>query len=389
MRISRREFAAIGVGAAALAAGRIARGQLPVMPPERQVPNDFPNQDGPGAESLFKWKSLSPTDRVCFGQGGNALLMAVAHGAILIDTKLPGLGDTLKRESEAFGWPVNMVVLTHHHADHVGGTITFVKKQVATVAHRNCPTRVLAQVERMMTSAANKLKEMEAADPPVPPKALEEVRAFVDGAAGIKPVDFTARKGIRMEKQTMGMNELQVDLYHYGPGHTDNDVVVFMPGRNLLHTGDLLFNRVHPVIDLVGGADTRGWQERLKQIMDLCTESTVIVPGHGEVTDRTALQEQYDYFDRLRGIVEQAHGQGKPREEIIATDVPEYAAYQRPQGLKVALGAIYDEMYNPPPPFKYPDSQTLPGNVYEEKGAKQKPDEPVTEKPSEPAPPRP
>ncbi len=363
MNISRRKFATIGLGtAAALAAGRFARGQLPVRPPEHPVPNDFPNQDGPGPEAFFKWKALSVTDRVCFGQGGNALLSCVSHGAILVDTKLPGLGDTLNREGAAFGWPINMVILTHHHRDHVGGTSTFIKKKASTIAHRNCPTRVLFQAEGMMASAQNKLKELEAADPPVPAQVIEEVRAFVESAAEIRPQDFTARSTVREKKQVVGMNELAVELHNFGPGHTDNDLVVFLPARNILHTGDLLFNRIHPVIDLVGGANTRGWQERLKEIQELCSDGTTIIPGHGELTTRAALQEQYDYFDRLRAIVEKAHGEGKPREEIIAIEVPEYAAYQRPQGLGLALGAIYDEMYNPPPPFKYPEGRPVPGS---------------------------
>ena len=47
---------------------------------------------------------------------------------------------------------------------------------------------------------------------------------------------------------------VKVQLRHLGAGHTDNDIIAFLPDRNVIHTGDLLFRKVYPYMDIGGGA---------------------------------------------------------------------------------------------------------------------------------------
>ena len=57
-----------------------------------------------------------------------------------------------------------------------------------------------------------------------------------------------------------------VPAKHYGPAHTGGDIVVFFEKANVVHMGDLMFNRRHPFIDRPAGASIAGWITALEQM---------------------------------------------------------------------------------------------------------------------------
>ena len=44
------------------------------------------------------------------------------------------------------------------------------------------------------------------------------------------------------------VDDLKLELHYMGPAHTTNDVVVWLPERRLLFTGDLVFNGGTPFV---------------------------------------------------------------------------------------------------------------------------------------------
>ncbi|MDX2114936.1 MAG: MBL fold metallo-hydrolase [Planctomycetota bacterium] len=328
MNMSRRSFSRLTLAVAAAGAAGPMRGAL-----ARRA-------DEPGR--YFDWVETAAGAKVATGGGGNVLLVMSRGESLLVDCKNPGLGATLRREAESYGSPLAAVVNTHHHRDHVGGNSAFAG-DVPLWAHARSKERIEGQIEGLLQGGQQTLKQMEASEKPVPRAALEEARRFVEGIAGLQPSSFAPTKLVEAAEETVTLpGGLSARLVHFGPGHTDNDLVVHLPSLNMVHTGDLLFHKRHPFIDFPAGATIEGWKRSLKEINALCDEGTVVVPGHGDLTGRGALQEQADYFDAMIEIVEAARAQGKTREEVIALKPERFAGYGHEQLLPRVLGALFD-----------------------------------------------
>lgn len=90
---------------------------------------------------------------------------------------------------------------------------------------------------------------------------------------------------------TLKVGDKEVRLIDLGPAHTRSDVVAYVPKDRALFTGDLLFNGGHPAV-WAGPVDN--WIKACERMMALDVET--IVPGHGPITDKSALQRLKEYF---------------------------------------------------------------------------------------------
>ncbi|HBS28061.1 MAG TPA: hypothetical protein DEB06_01110 [Phycisphaerales bacterium] len=345
--MTRREFSVRGLAAGAglalfpgLVAGRAWGRQGGESPRPRR--------------SYFEWVSAGAAAddfwaQAAIGEGGNSLIVVRGTDSLLVDTKNAGFGLVLRQEVfDVAGTVPTYVVNTHHHADHIGGNASFIK-DVQLVAHENAKKRIIDQADRLAASAKRALEQAEANEAnkdEVGRRTIANIRAAVEALAATNPEDFGPEKTIPAGKEmTQGALLLErMEFHHFGPGHTDNDIVVRIPGLNLVHTGDLLFYRRHPFIDRSAGATTTGWQNSLRRIMAVCDEKTIVVPGHGPLTDKSALQEQIDYFDKLREIVGKARDEGKTKEEVVAMPSDAFAGYEFQQIWPRTVAAMYEEL---------------------------------------------
>lgn len=301
----------------------------------------------PVAATFFEWKAAAGSAQVAVGRGGNALLVTSGKESLLIDCKNPGLGATLRREAEAFGARLRTLVNTHHHGDHTGGNSAFAK-DMPVIAHANAKARIEAQTQEMLGRAERTLKGLQEGDKPAPQSVIDEVKAFIDTIASIKASDFAPTRLIDQRMEADKFNGLEVQYHHIGAGHTDNDLVVFFPSLNLIHMGDLLFHRNYPFIDLTAGATTIGWQNSLREAIKLCDGKTVVVPGHGDLTDVTGLTMQIEFFDKIRDVVRHAKDvESMTKEEVMALKPGAFEGYGLEQIRPRTLGAIFDELSKP------------------------------------------
>src|ERR1051326_3540879 len=104
--------------------------------------------------TYFKWKALSEDAWVGFGEGGNSLVLLGKSSAALVDCKNAPFGPCLRREAEALGAPVKLVINTHHHPDPPGGSHAFRRDdKVAMVAHEKCKPRIAGNLSRYISQA--------------------------------------------------------------------------------------------------------------------------------------------------------------------------------------------------------------------------------------------
>jgi len=307
----------------------------------------------PDEVRYFQWKPVAESVYAAFGEGGNALAMVGKEQSLLIDTKNAGFGETLRKETVGYGALIGLVINTHHHADHTGGNCAFTK-DLAVLAHEKCKPRIAGNVDRYIAGARNTVRTMFESKK-ISAKGVRDSAMML--AATLDEPGDPARVAALFEptrtttgNETLTVDGKKVELAHVGPGHTDNDLIVFLTDANVLHTGDLVFHRWWPYIDRSGGADTAGWIRSCEKILSLCDDTTVVVPGHGDITDKQGVREQIDFFVTMRDAAAKAVKGGVTRDAFIAQPFDDYKDFAEASKFirPVALGGLYDEAAGTP-----------------------------------------
>ncbi len=220
--------------------------------------------------------------------GGNLGLSIGADGVVLIDDGLPPLTDEIL---EAIGKltedPVDFLINTHVHGDHIGGNAALAEAGATIVAHDKLRERLLAD-------------GMPTPDGPAPaPEAALPVVTFSDSV-------------------TFHLNGRSAYVFHVENAHTDGDAVIHFRDDNVIHAGDVMFNRLFPFIDLDSGGSVGGYIAAQKRILALTDEETQIIPGHGPIAGKADLAEAVAMLEDSRGRVQALLDAGKSKDEILA-----------------------------------------------------------------------
>jgi len=213
--------------------------------------------------------------------GGNLGVLAGEDGVVLIDDGLEALSDkVIAAVGDAAGAPVDFVVNTHVHGDHVGGNAALHSAGARIVAH----DRVR---ERMVEDESDH-------------EALPELTFSSD--------------------MTFHLNGHRARAVHVHRAHTDGDAIIVFPDANVIHTGDVLFNGLFPFIDLDSGGSVEGYIEAQTKIIDLADADTRIIPGHGPLANRADLVRARDMLVDTRERIQALLDEGQSREEILAAN---------------------------------------------------------------------
>ena len=332
-RVSRRGFLATAgcvAGAVALGPAAIARaaasGRL-------------------GAGTYFPWVEVGKGVHAAIdlSSGGNVMVVSGRDAALMVDTKYPAFAAALQREASAFGGPVTHVLNTHHHADHTGGNGVLKGRVEVLMAHEKAVGRIEGQVERYVGAARGGPRqvhmERDGAD-----AVLEEAQAAIEASGSWSPADVVPGVTLSGERESVSIDGIEIVAHHFGAAHTDNDVIVQVVEANVIHTGDTCFHGLHPFFDQTGGVTCRGWIEVVGKILELCDGDTVVVPGHGEVTDRSGLEAQRRYLDQIWESVSAEVAKGTAKDDVVAMtwDFMDGLGFEQVRGR--AIGAVYDEV---------------------------------------------
>ncbi len=231
--------------------------------------------------------------------GGSHLALVSSAGTLLVDAPMTSAVSAKVRAAldEQGAGPLEVVINTHPHPDHARGN-SFLPDGARVMAHENS--------RRRLTERPRPNKLLPAAP------ALEE--RFLPGE--------TVSDGDQLD-----FHGHRVEIWHFGPGHTDGDLAVYFPGANVLHVGDLFHGR--------GGRSAADWQHSggdieslalvLERVLARLPEGARVVGGHGgigQVWARADLAEYQRLLVEITAWVQSEIDAGASVEEVAENGVP-------------------------------------------------------------------
>ncbi len=214
--------------------------------------------------------------------GGNIGLLVGDERIVLVDDGLEPFAPALiDAATEMAGRPVDFVINTHVHADHVGGNAALSAEGATIVAHDNIRSRLVADAEF--------------------------------GAAGLPLVTFS-------DAVTFHVNDHEAFIFHIEAAHTDGDAVIHYRNVNVIHAGDIMFNHLFPFIDLVNGGTVDGYIAGQQKILAMADDETIIIPGHGPVATKADLERDLDVLIDCKARVKALVDQGRSESEVYAAN---------------------------------------------------------------------
>jgi glyoxylase-like metal-dependent hydrolase (beta-lactamase superfamily II) len=301
----------------------------------------------------FDWTELAPGVFSAASEGGNIMALVGKAESLLIDTKNCGFGTTVRREAESLGAPVRLVINTHHHADHTGGNHAFTK-DIPLLAHPKAIERINSDKQYAMyrSGATGAIKALGSSDRAEAKAALADAEALVKAFPAKEAFVPTRKFSPTPGTGTAGREEIthageKIEITHVGAGHTDTDLIIRFPNKNVVHTGDLVFNKTWPYIDRAGGCDTAGWIKSLEKLSEMCDDKTIVIPGHGDIADKSAVTRQIAFFKDMRQRAADAVKKGTTRDEFLKLAPDEYKSYAD-RSKPITLGGLFDEASNAP-----------------------------------------
>ncbi len=232
------------------------------------------------------------------GVAGNTTVFVADSGVVLIDTKYQGFGKAiLDQVKSVTDKPITTIVNTHTHGDHTGGNSEF-PRTVEFVAHDNTKVNMARMADFKGENAAF-----------LPAKTFKDRTSLVGGKD-------------------------RIDLYYFGPGHTNGDAVIVFPALRTVVMGDLFARKWAPLVDVDNGGSATAFPRTLARVVSGIKDVDTVITGHSTTTIGSGpgvtfvrsnpvmkwsdLQEYADFMRDFVAAAEAAKKAGKSADEAAS-----------------------------------------------------------------------
>jgi glyoxylase-like metal-dependent hydrolase (beta-lactamase superfamily II) len=227
---------------------------------------------------------------VLMGSGGNITVYTGPGGKLMVDAGIAVSRARLEPALDSTGTvPLKYLIDTHYHWDHTDGNVWVHQKGATIVAHENTLKRL---------TTGTRVIEWGFYFPATP-------------AEGLPTVIVKDQKTMEFEGETL-------EIRNYGSGHTDTDLSVYFKNADVLAVGDIWWNGHYPFLDNGAGGNIDGLIRWVNACIKASGPNTIIVPGHGEISDRAGFTEFRDMLVAIRTNVARLKKQGKTLAETVA-----------------------------------------------------------------------
>jgi glyoxylase-like metal-dependent hydrolase (beta-lactamase superfamily II) len=275
------------------------------------------------------------------GAGGNITVLTFPQGVTLVDSGLAAAADKVLASIRTLSnQPIRYIINTHVHPDHTGGNLKLgatgrqitggnVAGQIADAADGAEIIAHEAVLDRM-NLASNR--------PPIPIRAMPQTTYHTDY---VKLSTFYHGDGIQ--------------VIHEPSAHTDGDSIVWFRRHDVIATGDIFLTTTYPVVDLERGGSINGTIAALNHILDLAFPEfrleggTLIIPGHGRISDSADVAYYRDMVTIVRDRIEDMIKRGMTLEQVKAAGPtrdydPRYGATTGPWTTDMFIEAVYKSL---------------------------------------------
>ena len=236
---------------------------------------------------------------VITGAGGNVVVRSAREGLLLVDSGAPQNAAALARflDEKFAGAGITALFNTHWHLDHTGGNDALARgRELAIVAHEN--TRLWMSTEFDVDWEERHYERREPAARP-------------------NKTFFTSdRQPLALE-----FGGAQVSYGHLLEAHTDGDIYVRFPDRNVIVAGGAVTAGRYPVLDFITGGWIGGMADATNKLLAMADAETLIVPDVGRVQRRSDLEAQVAMLSTVRERIEAIALQGRGVEDMIAEKI--------------------------------------------------------------------
>ena len=265
--------------------------------------------------AAYDMKPLRRNVGIFTEKGGTIGWLMQKKNIVIIDSQFreqaQHLIEEIRKRDDA---PIRYLINTHHHGDHTSGNIAFQGIARNVLAHEN--SRI-----NQISSAKKNVNEADQLYP---------------------DIVFTERW---QEK----CGDEKIDIQYWGPAHTNGDSIIHFQEANIVHCGDLMFNRRYPYIDKGAGARIDNWIEILQQLQTYFDNDTLFIFGHAaegyNVTGgKDDLAAFADYLTALLEFVSSEIKAGRTKEQIMAATTIPGAPQWKGDGIQRSLSAALEEL---------------------------------------------
>jgi metallo-beta-lactamase class B VIM len=172
----------------------------------------------------------------------NGLVVRDGDGLLLVDPAWGGenTAELLSAIEAEIGLPVHRAISTHFHDDRVAGVDTLTAAGVTTFGTPLTRRLAAAEVNEVPARVLNGLAE--------PGDAIR-----------IGPVE----------------------VFYPGPGHTRDNLVVYVPEVRVLFGGCAVHEAARTTAGNIADADLETWPTAIRRVQSRYPEAKIVVPGHG------------------------------------------------------------------------------------------------------------
>lgn len=253
-------------------------------------------------------------------RGGTIGYLRTPNGIIVVDSQFPEQAKHfISSIREKFAGKFILLINTHHHGDHTGGNIAFKPYINRVVAHVNSAKYQKIVAEKRQTEEKQYY----------PTETFE--KSWAD--------DFDGTK---------------VTATWFGPAHTSGDSVIHFEKEQVVHMGDLVFNRRHPYIDRGAGASIENWISVLGKVQKEYGRTVTYIFGHardpeGVTGTSEDLGQMANYLDALLTTARKAIAEGKQKSDLA--NIKQLRGFEDYAGnrVKINLETAWDELQGTEP----------------------------------------